>query len=144
MKYSIKASSYSKDNASVNIKESVIKFGTTPESADTLANPAELFLSSFAACILKNVERFSEFMKFKYINADIVVTATRLEKPPRMDEVEYNLIIHTDQPDLNADLLKKNIEKFGTIFNTVKLSCEIKGNIKCVLNNANSENSNGK
>jgi uncharacterized OsmC-like protein len=133
MKYSIKANSYAKDNAVIPIKETFIKFGTTAESVDTLANPAELFLSSFAACILKNVERFSELMKFQYIDAAIEVSATRLEKPPRMDEIEYRLVIHTRQQDINAELLKKNIEKFGTIFNTVKLSCKINGTVKCVL-----------
>ena len=133
MKYSIKASSLSKDKASAIIKETVVNFGITPESADTLANPAELFLSSIAACILKNVERFSEIMNYTYISADIVITATRMEKPPRMDEIEYDLTITSNQAGLNIDLLKKNIEKYGTIFNTVKLSGEIKGNVRYVL-----------
>jgi hypothetical protein len=30
----------------------------SPETADSVANPAELFLGSSAACALKNVERF--------------------------------------------------------------------------------------
>jgi uncharacterized OsmC-like protein len=133
MKYSIKASSVSKDKASAKIKETVINFGITPESVDVLANPAELFLSSVAACILKNVERFSEIMNYTYISADIVITATRIEKPARMDEIEYDLTLTSKQAGINIDLLKKNIEKYGTIFNTVKLSGEIKGNIRCVL-----------
>ena len=57
----------------------------------------------------------------------------------------YNLIFADNFNAINKLLSlneKKNIEKFGTIFNTVKLSCKIKGNIKCVLNNVNSENSN--
>jgi hypothetical protein len=31
---------------------------------------------------------------------------------------------------LNIDLLQKNIEKFGTIFNTVKACCTVSGTIK--------------
>jgi len=130
MKYYIKASSSSKKNASLKIKESEIVFGTTPESADNLPNPAELFLGSFAACILKNVERFSILMKFEYSNAEITVNAIRLEKPPRMDEINYELIIYSQDNSLNINLLKKNIEKFGTIFNTVKSSCSVIGDIK--------------
>ena len=130
MKYFSKADSSSKSNASIKIKDSVINFGITPESAHSLPNPAELFLGSFSACILKNVERFSLLMNFEYIKAEIVVTATRLEKPPRMDELNYELTIHTQDKNLNLDLLKKNIEKFGTIFNTVKTSCNIIGEIK--------------
>lgn len=130
MEYFTKASSSSKNNASIKIKESEIIFGITPESADSLPNPAELFLGSFSACILKNVERFSLLMNFEYTNADILVKATRLEKPPRLDELVYELRIYSSDKNLNIDLLKKNIEKFGTIFNTVKSSCSVVGEIK--------------
>lgn len=132
MKYFSQASSSSKNNASIKIKQSEISFGITPESADSLPNPAELFLGSFSSCILKNVERFSILMNFKYTNAEIVVNATRLEKPPRMDEINYELRIYSNDSNLNIDLLKKNIENFGTIFNTVKLSCSIIGEIKLI------------
>ncbi|GFZ77861.1 hypothetical protein GCM10011531_04160 [Aquaticitalea lipolytica] len=71
-------------------------------------------------------------MNFKYTNAEIVVNATRLEKPPRMDEINYELRIYSNDNNLNIDLLKKNIENFGTIFNTVKLSCSIIGEIKII------------
>ncbi|CAM3608344.1 OsmC family protein [Flavobacterium gelidilacus] len=130
MKYAIKANSVSKNDANLSIKQSKTNFGTTPETADTLPNPAELFLGSFAACILKNVERFSTFMNFEYSKAEITVSATRLEKPPRMDEINYELLIYSQDKSLNLELLKKNIEKFGTIFNTVQVSCAIVGNIK--------------
>lgn len=129
MNYTIKASSVAKHDAIVHVKESSIDFGTTAETSDTLPNPAELFLSSFAACILKNVERFSGFMNFTYEKASLEVKAVRLENPPRMDNIEYNLIIHSTDKKLNTRLLKKNIEKFGTIYNTAKLSCSISGAI---------------
>lgn len=130
MNYISKASSVSKNNASVTIKESNIPFGITPEMADTLPNPAELFLGSFSACVLKNVERFSVLMNFEYRSAEIMVNATRLEKPPRMDDINYELTIYSNDKNLNIELLKKNIENFGTIFNTVKTSCTVTGEIK--------------
>ncbi len=129
MKYHIKASSISNQDAVVHIKQSKIDFGTTTKTAGILPNPAELFLSSFASCILKNVERFSNMMKFNYTKATIEVNATRLENPPRMESIIYNLTIQSSDKKLNSDLLKKNIEKFGTIYNTVKLSCSISGTI---------------
>tara|TARA_R110002051_G_scaffold324515_2_gene422109 strand:+ start:1686 stop:2087 length:402 start_codon:yes stop_codon:yes gene_type:complete len=132
MKYSISASSTSKQNAALHIKQPEIAFGTIAESSDTLPNPAELFLGSLAACILKNVERFSDFMNFEYTSAEIKISATRLEKPPRMDEINYELIINSQDKSINLNLLKKNIEKFGTIFNTVLTSCTINGKIEIV------------
>lgn len=130
--YSVKANSVSKNKASVHVKESEFSFGITPEMNELLASPAELFLGSFAACILKNVERFSVMMKFEYESASIDVNAVRLEKPPRMDEIKYVLKIYSNDPKLNIKLLQKNIEKFGTIYNTVKLSCKVQGVVEKV------------
>lgn len=134
MDYQIKASSISNMDAVVHIKQSNLDFGTTSKTAETLPNPAELFLSSFAACILKNVERFSGMMKFTYTKATLEVNATRLENPPRMDNIVYDLTIYTHDKKLNSDLLNKNIEKFGTIYNTVKLSSSISGTIRAIEN----------
>jgi len=130
MEYSANAKSISKKNAAIKIKASEIIFGTTSQSEDNLPNPAELFLGAFAACILKNVERFSDLMKFEYSSAEIQVKAIRLEKPPRMDSINYDLKIYSEDENLNSALLQKNIEKFGTIFNTVKLACTVTGAIK--------------
>ncbi|SHJ99024.1 OsmC family protein [Pseudozobellia thermophila] len=134
MNYEIKASSIAGQDATIQIKESNIDFGTTSKTADSLPNPAELFLGAFAACMLKNVERFSTMMRFSYTKTTLEVKATRLENPPRMDAIEYSLTIYSDDDKLNTALLKKNIEKFGTIYNTVKLSCSISGTIKTVPN----------
>jgi uncharacterized OsmC-like protein len=132
MNYQIKASSISNQDAIVHIKQSNIDFGTTSTTADTLPNPAELFLGSFSACMLKNVERFSGMMKFSYTKATLEVQATRLENPPRLDNIKYNLTIFSKDKKLNTDLLKKNVEKYGTIYNTVKLSCTISGTINMI------------
>ncbi|GJM35833.1 MAG: hypothetical protein DHS20C18_48340 [Saprospiraceae bacterium] len=134
MNYHVKASCISNRDAVIHIKQSNIDFGTTSKTAESLPNPAELFLGSFAACLLKNLERFSGMMKFTYTKATIEVNATRLENPPRMDHIVYNLTIYSNDKKLNTALLKKNIEKFGTIYNTVKLSCTISGTINTVEN----------
>lgn len=129
MVYTIKAASKAGNDALIYAKQSEIGFGTTEMTAETLPNPAELFLGSFAACILKNVERFSEMMRFSYEKAELTAHATRLENPPRMDLLTYELIIYSQDEKLNSDLLKKNIEKYGTIYNTVKQVCQITGTI---------------
>ncbi len=129
MNYSVKAVSKTAYDAIIHVKQSDIVFGTTERTSKTLPNPAELFLGSFAACILKNVERFSGMMRFSYEKAELTVNAERLENPPRMDHLTYELTIYTQDEKLNSALLKKNIEKFGTIYNIVKQVCEISGNI---------------
>lgn len=138
MEYQIRASSISNKDAAIQIKQNDIAFGTTSKSAETLPNPAELFLGAFASCMLKNVERFSAMMKFTYSKATVNVSAKRMEKPLKIDNIDYRLTIYSSDENLNIPLLKKNIEKFGTIYNTVKLSCNINGVIeqqKDILNN---------
>lgn len=133
MKYTATAFSSAHNKATVQIKDSQIPFGITKETNDSLPSPAELFLSAFTACVLKNVERFSVFMKFDYSKAEIVVNASWLEKPPRMDEIEYELRVYSKDESLNINLLHRNIEKFGTIYNTVKLACKVSGEIKLIV-----------
>lgn len=132
MQYRVTATSTAKLDANIAIKQTAVQFGITESTSDSLANPAELFLSSLAACILKNVERFSEFMNFEYTNAEITLSATRLAKPPRMENINYDLHIYSTDQHINLALLKKNIEKFGTIYNTVIKSCSISGNIEII------------
>jgi uncharacterized OsmC-like protein len=134
MNYQIKASSTYNNDAKIHIKQSDIDFGTMAKTSEVLPNPAELFLGSLAACMLKNVERFSEMMKFTYNRTTLEVKAERLDNPPRMDNIVYSLTIFSDDDKLNTTLLKKNIEKYGTIYNTVKLSCAISGTIITVEN----------
>jgi len=133
MHYQISATSVFNNDASILVKEADINFGTTVKTANSLPNPAELFLGSFAACMLKNVERFSELMKFTYHRTALEVKAERLDNPPRMENIVYSLTIFSDDIKLNTSLLKKNIEKHGTIYNTVKLSCNISGTINTIL-----------
>lgn len=132
MNYIVSSSSSPLSEGHATIKQSSIDFGVTPAAEETLANPAELFLNALSACILKNVERFSKLLKFQYSKAELTINAARLEKPPRLDEIRYELVIYSQDPHLKVPLLKKNVEKFGTIFNTIKSSCTINGEISIV------------
>jgi uncharacterized OsmC-like protein len=138
MEYKIEASSTANNGAIISVKQNDIDFGITSKSEAISPNPAELFLGSFAACVLKNIERFSNLMKFTYSGADITVKAIRTNSPPKMTDIVYDLTIYSDDSSLNVNLLKKNIEKFGTIYNTVKLSCKIASTIRVLESNTNS------
>ncbi|GGD96597.1 OsmC family protein [Planktosalinus lacus] len=131
MNYNITATAGKETNGHIDIRETQIHFGTEAGSPQ-LANPAEVFLSAFAACMLKNVARFSDMMHFNYDQATVEVTATREEKPPRIEQLTYTLTLQSNDPKLNTDLLKKNLQKFGTIYNTVAKSCRVEGTVKLV------------
>lgn len=110
-------------------KRAQIYFDSSSGQSEHLFNPAELFLSAFSACMLKNVERFSEMLNFTYKKVSLEVKGIREDKPPRMTGVYYKLSIETDESDERVDLLHRNLKKFGTIINTVENACEVDGAI---------------
>lgn len=84
-------------------------------------------MGAFGACMLKNVERFSELMKFDFAKAELFVDASRTDKPFKVNDIDFKLTVYSDDAKLNMDLLQKNIGKFSTIYNTLKVSCIIRG-----------------
>ncbi len=125
LKYQIEAKSEAGGIALANTKRIAIPFDAAAESGNQLPNPAELFLSSFAACILKNVERYSQKLHIPYKKSKITVEGWRTDIPPAMVKVNYTLTIVSDATPQKIELLHKNIKKFGTIYNTVAGSCEV-------------------
>jgi uncharacterized OsmC-like protein len=89
--------------------------------------PAELLCASLAACLLKNIERFSEMLPFQYETAAVDVEAFRHDAPPKMTRMRYRIEVVTDEPEHRVDLLHRNIRKHGTITNTLDVACELTG-----------------
>lgn len=128
MNYSVKGISNSIGIAFINAKANKYEFGIKATQSD-LAGPADMLLSSFAACCLKNVERFSSILHYNYDSVEIDVSGVRQEKPPMINEINYTLHISSNDPNLKPDLLLKNLKKFGTIYNTLNTVCKINGQI---------------
>ena len=100
-------------------------FDGSAQSGEALPGPADLLCAALSACILKNVERFSHMLPFRYESASLEVTAEREEPPPRIVRMHYRLRVVTDEPPARVELLHKNIRKFGTITNTLAAACEL-------------------
>ena len=127
--YRVRASSTVGGSASIVTKERTIEFDASAEQGESLPGPADLLTAAFAACVLKNVERFSHSLPFGYERASIQVEAERQDAPPRMIAVRYVLRIVTDEPQQRVELLHHNIRRHGTIFNTLAAVCEVTGDI---------------
>ena len=95
----------------------------------TLPGPGELLAAAFAACAIKNVERFSQILPFAYETAEIDVELHRNAHPSRFDRIDYVLRLVTDEPAARVDLLARNLAKHGTVYNTLAAGCEITGHI---------------
>jgi uncharacterized OsmC-like protein len=110
-------------------RTSTIAFDGSAETGELLPSPADLLAAALAACMLKNVERFSGILPFRYRRARIRVEVEREEPPPRIVRARYELRIETDEPQQRVDLLQRNILRFGTITNTLAAACELSGSI---------------
>lgn len=93
-------------------------------------NPAELFLASVAACILKGIERVTPLLGFALDGVDVRLHGQRQDAPPKMVSVTYEIIVDTGETDQRLELLHKNIRKYGTISNTVADAVNLTGTVR--------------
>jgi uncharacterized OsmC-like protein len=129
LRYTVDAATRGGGLSSARTRQATVEFDTSAGQSETHMGPADLLATAFAACVLKNVERFSGILPFRYDGASISVTAEREDRPPRISQIRYVLRIRTDEPAQRVDLLRRNIERFGTIFNTLSTACQITGEI---------------
>lgn len=92
-------------------------------------NPAELLLASLAACILKGVERVAPMLDFAFAGISVTLHGTRQDSPPKMLRIDYAVTVDTTESDQRLALLLRNIQKYGTIHNTLAGSVDITGTI---------------
>ncbi|MEQ9504907.1 MAG: OsmC family protein [Hyphomonas sp.] len=93
-------------------------------------NPAELFLASIAACMLKGIERVTPLLEFDLTGVEIRLEGVRQDSPPKMVSVTYEIIVETAESDQRLELLHKNIRKYGTISNTVAEALDLTGAVR--------------
>lgn len=130
MEYSVTAGIRRGGEARVLSRTSTIAFDGSAQAGDALPGPADLLCAALSACILKNVERFSHLLSFAYESATVRVVAEREEPPPRIARMHYALEIVTEEPEARLELLHRNIQKFGTITNTLRMACDLSGTIR--------------
>ncbi len=93
-------------------------------------NPAELFLASIAACMIKGIERVTPMLDYKLRGVELSLHGKRQDSPPKMVSVTYILAVDTDESDQRLYLLHKNVRKYGTISNTVAQAVNLTGEIR--------------
>lgn len=90
-------------------------------------NPAELLLAALSACMIKGIERVIPILKFQLRAVEVRVRGVRQDVPPRMESIDYEIVVDTDEDDRRLALLHDNVKKFGTVFNTVAPGTELSG-----------------
>jgi uncharacterized OsmC-like protein len=90
-------------------------------------NPAELLLAALSACMVKGIERVAPILRFAFRGVEVRLSGVRQDTPPRMARIDYEILIGTDEPERELELLHENVRKFGTVFNTVAPGTALSG-----------------
>jgi uncharacterized OsmC-like protein len=129
LRYEVEARIVAPGRSEVTCKSSRIPFDSSPGQSPDLPGPAELLASAFAACLLKNVERYSEMLPFRQSGARVRVEVERQDAPPRFTRLTYVLHVATDEDERRVALLHHNLKRYGTVFNTLAAACEVSGEL---------------
>ena len=101
MTYKVESTFIEKGLSQFNLGNESVKVDVSKDRDDNLPGPAELLLTALSSCILKNIERFSELLKFEYESVHIQTEADRQDSPPKFIEIRYKVFLKTQENDHN-------------------------------------------
>lgn len=130
LEYTVTAQRIDSHGSEARTKVAVLTLDTDVNGRPDAFNPAELFLASIAACMIKGIERMIPLLKFKLRGAEVKLHGVRQDSPPKMVSINYELIIDTEEDDRRLALLHGNVRKYGTISNTVAAAAKLEGTIR--------------
>lgn len=130
MEFSVQARRVDAHGSIAECKDSKLVLDTDLAGRRDALNPAELLLAALAACILKGIERVVPIIKFSLRGVEVRVHGVRQDKPPRMESIDYEIIVDTDESDRQLAVLHDNVKKFGTVFNTVAPGTQLQGTMR--------------
>ncbi len=129
LEYRVKARRIDSHGSEATTKAATLTLDTDMAGRADAFNPAEMLLASLAACILKGTERVIPMLGFELRGIDVSLHGVRQDSPPRMIRIAYEITVDTDETDARLDLLHRNLQKFGTIYNTLAGATELSGTI---------------
>ncbi len=111
-------------------KSATIRLDTDLAGNAEAFNPAELLLAALAACMIKGIERVQPMLRFQLRGVEVQVHGVRQDVPPRLEEITYDIVVDSDEPDARLALLHENVKKYGTVFNTVLPGTSLRGMLR--------------
>ena len=86
-------------------------------------------LASQAACFIKGIERLAPTLEFDFRGVQVFLEADRPENEAKIAQIRYQVVIETDESDQRIALMHKNLQKQGTIHNTLSAGTELVGSV---------------
>lgn len=133
LEYRVRARRRDAHGSEASTKDATIVLDTDMQGRPDAFNPAELFLASIAACMIKGIERAAPMIHFQFRGVEVQLHGVRQDAPPLMVSIDYDIIVDTDEDDRRLELLHTNVRKYGTISNTVARATKLEGRIRRAL-----------
>jgi len=130
LEYHVNARRIDSHGSEATTKDATLVLDTDMAGRTDAFNPAEMLLASLAACILKGTERVIPMLKFDLRGIEVALHGVRQDSPPKMISISYEITVDTDETDARLALLHKNLQKYGTIYNTLAEATELSGTIR--------------
>ncbi len=130
LKYHVSARRIDSHGSEAVTKDARIVLDTDMAGRADAFNPAEMLLASLAACILKSAERVTPMLGFDLRGIEVSLDGRRQDSPPKLIRIDYEIVVDTDETDARLDLLHRNLQKYGTIYNTLAGATELTGTIR--------------
>lgn len=130
LEYHVSARRTGAHGAEARAGEARIMLDTDMSGRADAFNPAELLLASLAACMLKGTERVIPLLNFELRGIEVSLRGHRQDSPPMMTRIDYEITVDTDESDHRLELLHRNLQKYGTIYNTLARATELAGTIR--------------
>lgn len=111
LRYEVEAETKGPGVSTAITREAELFFDSSAGVGRSLFGPTDLLAAAFAACILKNVERFSRMLPLRYRRAQVNVVSERGDAPPGSCGPPAAFDIETDEPPHRVDLPNRNIAK---------------------------------
>ncbi len=127
MAFDVRARRVDAHGSTAHCKDADIALDTDLGGRRDAFNPAELLLAALSACMLKGIERVTPILGFQLRGVEVRVHGVRQDVPPRMESIDYEILVDSDESDHRLELLHENVKKFGTVFNTVAPGTELRG-----------------
>lgn len=130
LEYTVTAQRVDECGAQARAGDASLTLDTSMQGRADAFNPAELLLASLAACMLKGTERVVPLLGFDLRGIELSLRGQRQDSPPKMLRIDYEIVVDTDESDARLALLHRNLQKYGTIYNTLDGATTLAGTIR--------------
>lgn len=127
MTFNVESRRIDSHRSASNCKSAEITLDTDPAGNPEAFNPAELLLAAVSACMIKGIERVTPILEFALQGVEVRIRGVRQDVPPKMESIDYEIIVDTAETDQRLELLHQNVKKYGTVFNTVAPGTMLRG-----------------